>query len=114
MLRLDDSERLTLIVAGIDEEGVHVDHEWTTRTRSRLGPGWATFARDGEGYYRFRTSPLGETVLAHGTFLVHEERRRDPRVNVAGDPFWIAVERLPDGVPPPNGSRLPGEGAPPQ
>lgn len=96
VIRHDDGRRASMCVVGVDEEGVHVD----SSSLQRLGAGWATFARDGQGHYRFRTSGLRKGVLSHGTFLVHEERRRDPRVRLRAEPFWIAVERLPDGAAP--------------
>jgi hypothetical protein len=64
------------------------------------GSAWATFTRDGEGSYRFRTSALRAGVFAHGDFLLLEERRQDPRVQLDGPSFWVAVERLPDGAAP--------------
>ena len=100
VLRLDEGEKIPLRVTRVNEEGVHVDADLRHASRARLRAGWATFSRDAEGYYRFRTQPLRRGVLAHGTFLVHEERRRELRVAVPTDPFWVAVERLPDGGAP--------------
>ncbi|HBP19131.1 MAG TPA: hypothetical protein DEA08_15255 [Planctomycetes bacterium] len=106
VLRRDDGRKVNVVVDGVDEAGIHVEVERSSLLEGvGLGPGWATFSREGEGYYRFRTTPLvasqaGAGVLAHGDFLVHDERRRDPRANVDADPFWIAVEVLPDGAAP--------------
>jgi len=101
VLRQDGREPVTLIVEGVDEEGIHVSLEGRARVSlERLGAGWATFSRESEGHYRFRTAPLRKALLSHGDFLVHEERRRDLRVTVETPPFWIAVDRLPDGAAP--------------
>ncbi|MGE0707832.1 MAG: PilZ domain-containing protein [Planctomycetota bacterium] len=118
VLRQDDGQRVELVVDQVDEEGISVEVDWSPAEREgrrgrgrgalgsgqgfrgRLEPGWATFSREGEGYYRFRTTPLATGRLAHGDFLVHDERRRDPRVPIGADAFWVAVERLPDGAAP--------------
>ncbi len=100
-LRLDDGERVELVVARVDEAAIHAD--FAGPARPLLGPGWVTFAREAEGTYRFRTEARrsdGGVALRHGRFLVKEERRQEPRVPVAVDPFWGAVERLPDGAAP--------------
>ena len=100
-LRQDVGDPVTLIVDGVDEEGIHVSLEGRSRVSlERIGLSWATFSRESEGHYRFRTFPLRRGLLAHGDFLVHEERRRDPRVAVEAPPFWVAVDRLPDGAAP--------------
>jgi hypothetical protein len=100
-LRQDAGKAVTLIVEGVDEEGLHVTLEGRAKiSLERIGAGWATFSRDAEGHYRFRTTPLRRGLLSHGDFLVHEERRRDLRVTVEADAFWVAVDRLPDGAAP--------------
>lgn len=100
-LRQDAGEPVMLIVEGVDEEGIHVSLEGRSRVSlERVSIGWATFSRESEGHYRFRTFPLRPGLLAHGDFLVHEERRRDLRVAVEAPPFWVAVDRLPDGGAP--------------
>ncbi|MBL4847720.1 MAG: PilZ domain-containing protein [Planctomycetes bacterium] len=101
VLRQDGGEAVTLIVDGVDEEGLHVTLEGRAKVSlERIVAGWATFSRDSEGHYRFRTTPVRRGLLAHGDFLVHEERRRDLRVTVDADAFWVAVDRLPDGAAP--------------
>ncbi len=100
-LRLDDGERIDLQALGIDEAGIQA--RFLDAPRRELGPGWAIFARDGEGTYRFRTEARRSArglLLTHGRFLVREERRQDARVTVRSEPFWGAVERLPDGAAP--------------
>jgi hypothetical protein len=97
-VRQDDGQRVLFRVLRVDEEGVHTQP--LSGQLRNLSPGWATFTRDGEGSYRFRTSQLRASVLAHGDFLMLEERRSDPRVALKSQPFWIAVDRLPDGAAP--------------
>lgn len=103
-LRHDDGEKLDLRVVSIDEEGLVVEPMGRRRGVVRGGPAWASFSRDGEGTYRFRSAlrprGAGRLHLAHGDFLVREERRREPRAPVSGRTFWVAVERLPDGFAP--------------
>jgi hypothetical protein len=99
ILRQDDGRKVSLVVDAVDEAGIEVEVE-DRDFSGLLSSGWATFSREGEGYYRFRTHALRAGRLAHGDFLVHDERRRDLRVIVEADPFWIAVERLPDGAAP--------------
>jgi hypothetical protein len=98
-LREDDGERHLLRVLRVDEEGLTLAAVSRVR-RQAFGPGWATFTRDGEGSYRFRTGPVRAGVFAHGDFLLLEERRSDPRVPLSTETFWVAVERLPDGAAP--------------
>ncbi|RMG17567.1 MAG: PilZ domain-containing protein [Planctomycetota bacterium] len=101
-LRSDDGEQWLLRVTRCDEEGVHVAPITARRTSSPLParPGWASFSREGEGAYRFRTRLVRPGVLDHGEFLVLEERRLAARVALSSTPFWVAVERLPDGEAP--------------
>jgi hypothetical protein len=97
--RQDDGQRSLFRVLRVDEEGVHTQ-PLSSQQRLNKGPGWATFTRDGEGSYRFRCSQVSAGVFAHGDFLMLEERRADPRVSLRGPPFWVAVDRLPDGAAP--------------
>lgn len=106
-LRYDDGARVDARVTRVDEAGVSVEALGRGRAATlRPTPAWATFSRDGDGTYRFRTSvrpaPGAATraCLGHGDFLVREERRREPRAPLAGATFWVAVERLPDGFAP--------------
>jgi hypothetical protein len=100
-LVLDDGRRLDLQVTSVDEEAFQLKVLRGPARDRRLGPGWASFSREGEGTYRFRTAPLPHRAgLGHGDFLIHEERRRDPRVALVQPPFWLSVERLPDGAAP--------------
>lgn len=96
-LRCDSGPTLDLRVTGVDELGIEVA---MLRGRARLDRGWASFSREGEGSYRFRTEPDGQRFLTHGTFLIEDERRREPRIELHRPPFWLAVERLPDGQAP--------------
>ena len=92
-------------VEDVTEEGVVIE-----LPRRRAGRGtpldlhrkvWAEFNRD-EGSYRFQTQawPHGVTaslaILRHGAFLLHEDRRVEPRIQLEVDPFWVAVVKLPD------------------
>ena len=96
-LRTDSGQTHDLRVTAVDELGIEVA---MLRGRARLERGWASFSREGEGSYRFRTHPEGSRFLAHGTFLIEDERRREPRVELHRPPFWLAVEQLPDGNAP--------------
>lgn len=99
-LRFDDGRRLDAVVTEVDEEGIGLRPLPGAR-EARLAPAWVSFQREGEGAFRFRAAPLpGRLALAHGEFLIHEERRREPRVVLSMAPFWISVERLPDGAAP--------------
>lgn len=106
-LRYDDGARVDVVVRGIDEAGITVEPLGRARPMAlRPAAAWGTFGRDGDGTYRFRTlvHPIpgagGKARLAHGDFLLREERRRQPRAPLSSEPFWIAVERLPDGYAP--------------
>jgi len=100
-VRSDAGVRRDVRVTAVDEEGIDVEPLDGVR-RPIAGPVWVTFGRgDGTGTYRFRSRPLGRRrALAHGDFLIHEERRVEPRIPLALPPFWLAVERLPDGAAP--------------
>ncbi|MCO5168602.1 MAG: PilZ domain-containing protein [Planctomycetes bacterium] len=107
-LRYDDGARADARVVAVDEAAVTVEPLGRTRGLP-AAPAWAAFSRDGDGTYRFRTAvgpargPAGHRprhALAHGDFLLREERRRAPRAPVGAPPFWVAVERLPDGFAP--------------
>ena len=99
-LVLDDGRRLEALVTRVDEEGFALEVQRGARDR-RLGPLWVSFSRPGQGTYRFRSRPLRyREALVHGDFLIHEERRRDPRIQLVQPPFWISVEQLPDGLAP--------------
>ena len=98
-LRSDDGRRLDAVITEVDEEAIGLKVLPGARD-ARLAPCWVSFHRE-EGAFRFRTAPLaGRQALAHGEFLIHEERRRDPRVELSMPSFWISVERLPDGAAP--------------
>ncbi len=106
-LRYDDGARVDLRVVGVDEAAITVEPLRRGRAAAlRAAPAWAAFGRDGDGTYRFRTTVHAapgagpRAALGHGDFLVREERRREPRASLAGVPFWVAVERLPDGFAP--------------
>lgn len=107
-LRHDDGARVDARVLGIDEEGVRYEVLAGRGPRGDQGrsAAWASFGRDGDATYRFRAHPVslpgrpGVLAIAHGDFLVREERRTEPRVPLVEPPFWIAVERLPDGQAP--------------
>lgn len=99
-VRFDDGRRLDAVVTEVDEEGIALRALPGAR-EARLAPAWISFHRGGEGVFRFRSAPLpGRVAFRQGEFLIHEERRRDPRVELALPPFWISVERLPDGAAP--------------
>ena len=99
-VRFDDGRRLDAVVSEVDEEGIGLRLLPGTR-EGRLAPAWISFHREREGAFRFRAAPLpGRLAFSHGEFLIHEERRRDPRVELALPPFWISVEQLPDGAAP--------------
>lgn len=107
-LRYDDGARADARVVAVDEAAVTIEPLGRARALP-AAPAWASFSRDGDGTYRFRTavrprrSPAGERPrheLAHGDFLLREERRRAPRAPLGQAPFWVAVERLPDGFAP--------------
>lgn len=98
-LRSEDGRRLDAVITEVDEESIALRVLPGARD-ARLAPCWVSFHRD-EGAFRFRSAPLaGRQALAHGEFLIHEERRRDPRVELAMPSFWVSVERLPDGAAP--------------
>ncbi len=101
-LRPDAGERLELRVAVVDADAIVCAPPSGAEARRRplRGPAWASFGRDGEGTYRFRTRPAPGRALAleHGEFLLLEERRREHRARLDVPPFWVAVERLPDGA----------------
>lgn len=106
-LRYDDGARVDVTVRAVAESGLLVEPQGRARPAAlRAAPAWGAFGRDGDGTYRFRTTVQGgagegtRMTLTHGDFLVREERRRDPRAALRGDPFWVAVERLPDGFAP--------------
>ncbi len=106
-LRYDDGVRLDLRVRAVDEAALLVEPLGRARPALlRAAPAWAAFGRDGDGTYRFRTHvhpAPGEgarAALAHGDFLLREERRREPRARLEGSTFWVAIERLPDGFAP--------------
>jgi len=83
-----------LVVAWVDEEAVElapIDADPAEKAfyeAALSGRGcWAVFGRPGEATYRFRSRILARPsvavpslVLAHGEFLVKEERRRTPRI----------------------------------
>ncbi len=108
-LRHDDGARVDARVLSIDEEGIRYEVLAGRGPRGDQGrsPAWAAFGRDGDATYRFRALPValhgsspGVLAISHGDFLVREERRTEPRVPLVEPPFWIAVERLPDGQAP--------------
>jgi hypothetical protein len=105
-LRHDDGARVDARVLAVDEEGIRYEVLAGRGPRGDQGksPAWAAFGRDGDATYRFRAQPValpgGPLAIAHGDFLVREERRTEPRVPLVEPPFWIAVERLPDGQAP--------------
>lgn len=100
-VRTDAGVRLLAQVAAVDEEGVRVRTADGGRMVG-LGPAWISFSREGDGTYRFRSAPVPgrRHVLAHGDFLLVEDRRTEPRVYLHSQPFWVSVERLPDGDAP--------------
>lgn len=99
-LRFDAGPVVLVRALAVDEEGLTVEPRSRGRSVLPASPAWAVFSREGDGTYRFRTTPLRRHVLSHGDFLVREERRREPRAPLMADTFWVAVERLPDGFAP--------------
>lgn len=99
-LRFDAGPVVLVRVLTVDEEGLTVEPHTRGRNVLPAGTAWASFSRDGDGTYRFRTTPLRRHVLSHGDFLVREERRREPRAPLVAATFWVSVERLPDGFAP--------------
>jgi hypothetical protein len=95
-----------LVVGLVDEEGIEllpIEGEPAERAFYDACPAgrgsWVVFGRPGEAIYRFRARTLerpgiapGALFIAHGEFLVKEERRRAPRLPLRAKARVVSVD----------------------